>query len=247
MRLSNDDIERYIGQINLKKINIEGQKKIIQSKVLVIGVGGIGTPILTFLARSGVKHIGLVDYDIISKSNLHRQVLFDRKDIGKKKTLIAAKKIKNIDPKINVKAFNTKITIKNIKKIIEKYEYIVDGTDSFNTKLLINDECIKQKKKLFIGAVGQFQGHIFFFDFKRNSVCLRCFMPEAPQNNIKCQEEGILGSVTGTVGLILFNELIKEIVEIGSNLLNQILIIDFEKLSFKQIKINKSKKCKNYA
>ena len=168
MKLTNDQIDRYRGQINLKKINIQGQIKLKQQKVLVIGAGGIGSPVILFLSRAGVLTFGLVDFDKINKSNLHRQVLFDNNDIGKKKILVTKKKIQLIDKKINVKTYNTKVNKANLKQIIKDYDYVIDGTDNFTSKLNINDECVKQKKKLFIGSVSQFDAHVFFFRlFKR--------------------------------------------------------------------------------
>ncbi len=182
MKLTNDQIDRYRGQINLKKINIQGQIKLKQQKVLVIGAGGIGSPVILFLSRAGVLTFGLVDFDKINKSNLHRQVLFDNNDIGKKKILVTKKKIQLIDKKINVKTYDTRVNKTNLKQIIKDYDYVIDGTDNFTSKLNISDECVKQKKKLFIGSVSQFDAHVFFFDFSKGGPCLRCFMPKEPQN-----------------------------------------------------------------
>ncbi len=246
MKLTNDQIDRYKGQINLKKINIQGQIKIQKTKVLIIGAGGIGSPVTLFLSRSGISSLGIIDYDKVSKSNLHRQVLFDQKDIGKNKVTVAKNKIIKIDKNIKIKTYNKKINSKNLKSIIKNYDYIVDGTDSFQSKLNINDECINQKKKLFIGSVSQFDAHIFFFDFSKKGSCLRCFMPKAPQISPRCQDEGILGTVTGTVGTIISNELIKDTAGIKSTLLNKALIINFENLLFRKVKITKSSKCRNH-
>ncbi len=246
MSLTNDQIERYKGQINLKKINIQGQIKIQKTKVLIIGAGGVGSPVALFLSRSGISSLGIIDYDKITKSNLHRQILFDQKDIGKHKVSVTKNKILKIDKKIKIKTYNKKINLLNLKSIINNYDYIVDGTDNFNSKLYINDACVNQRKKLFIGSVSQFDAHIFFFDFSKKSSCLRCFMPKAPEISPRCQDEGILGTVTGTVGSIISNELIKDTSGIRSNLLNEALIINFENLSFRKIKIKKSIKCKNH-
>jgi adenylyltransferase/sulfurtransferase len=246
MKLTNDQIDRYRGQINLKKINIQGQIKLKKQKVLVIGAGGIGSPVILFLSRAGVLTFGLVDFDKINKSNLHRQVLFDNNDIGKKKILVTKKKIQRIDKKINIKTYNTRVNKSNLKRILKDYDYVIDGTDNFASKLNINDECVKQKKKLFIGSVSQFDAHVFFFDFSKDGPCLRCFMPKEPQNNTRCQDDGILGTVTGVAGTIISNELIKDAVGIPSSLKNQALIINLENLLFRKIKIKESKSCKNY-
>ncbi len=244
--LSNDQIDRYRSQINLKQINIQGQIKLKNTKVLVIGAGGIGSPTTLFLSRCGILKFGIIDDDKISKSNLHRQILFDLKDIGKKKVYVSKKKILQIDKKIQVKIFKLRVNKFNLKSIVKDYDYIVDGTDNFKAKLNINDICLKLKKKLFIGSVSQFDGHIFFFDFSKKGPCLRCFMPSAPKISPRCQDEGILGTVTGTVGTIIANELIKNVVGIKSHLTNEVLIINFENLLFRKVKITKSTKCNKH-
>ncbi len=246
MSLSNDQIERYRAQINLKKINIQGQIKIQNAKILVIGAGGIGAPVLQFITRAGVQNIGIVDHDTVSKSNLHRQILFGQKDLKLDKVKISKKKIHEIDKKIQVKTYKLKINKTNIKSIIKNYDYIVDGTDNFKTKLLINDACYQQKKGLFIGAVGQLHAHVFFFNFRQKTSCFKCFMPKPPSETPRCQDEGILGTVTGLAGTIIANELIKEIVQLKSSITNRLLIIDLEKLTFRNVKIGISKKCKNH-
>ena len=245
MQFTKDDIERYKPQINLKKINIQGQKKIQQSNVLVIGLGGIGSPLLEFLARAGIKKIGLCDFDKVSKSNLHRQ-FYNTTDINKNKSKSAAKKVKLIDKKIKLKIINKKISKLNIKQIAQDYDYIIEGTDSFVSKLLVNDFCKKNKKKLFIGSVSQFDSHIFFFDFNKNGSCLRCFMPKSPNNTPRCQDEGILGTVTGITATLIANEVLKEIAGVKSTLQNHVLISNFENLTFRKVKINISKKCGNH-
>ena len=146
MKLTSDQITRYRGQINLKKINIQGQIKLRNQKVLIIGAGGIGSPVALFLARSGVGSFGIVDFDNIQKSNLHRQILFDQKDIGLKKIFVTKRKIQLVDKNIKVKTYDLKINQKNLKFIIKNYDYIIDGTDNFKSKLNINDECFLQKK-----------------------------------------------------------------------------------------------------
>ncbi len=246
MKLTSDQIDRYKGQINLKKINIQGQIKLRSQKVLIIGAGGVGSPSVLYLARSGIMSFGIVDFDKINKSNLHRQILFDYNDVGKKKILVTKKKIQRIDKNIKIKVYDKKINKSNLKNILKHYDYIIDGTDNFESKLNINDECLKQRKKLFIGSVSQFDAHIFYFDFSKKGPCLRCFMPKVPNNSPRCQDEGIVGTVTGITGTIISNELIKDAVGISSNLTNETLIVNLENLLFRRVKIIKSKKCKNH-
>ena len=245
MKLNHDDVKRYIAHINLKKIGSFGQKKIIDSKVLIIGIGGLGSPVATYLASSGIKNIALVDHDKIDISNLHRQILFNEDDINKFKVNVAEKKLKKINSKIKIKRFHTKIDSNNINKIAKKYDLIIDGTDSFKSKLLINDYCYKNKKILISGAISKFDGHVFVFNFKKkNSPCLRCFMPEAPSADIiDCQSEGVLSTLAGMVGTIMANEAIREILNFENSLCGNILIINAENLLIKKIKLNKNKNC----
>ncbi len=248
MLINKDQIQRYSGQINLKKISIEGQKKIIDSKILIIGAGGLGTPALTYLARSGIENIAIVDSDKISLSNLHRQILYDKKDVGKYKVDISKKKILQVNPKIKVKIYKKKITKSNIKSIAKPYDIVLDGTDNFKSKLEINDYCKKNKKILILGAISRFVGQLFVFNFKNkklNSPCLRCFMPKAPENeHADCQAEGIIGTVAGTIGTLMANEAIKEILSFPYSLCGKILILDLEKTIFKLIDLKNN--CKNH-
>jgi len=169
MKLSYDDVKRYIAHINLKKIGSFGQKKIIDTKILIVGIGGLGSPVATYLASSGVSNIGIVDHDKIDISNLQRQILFNEEDVNKFKVDIAEKKLKKINSKIKIKKFKTKIDSNNINKIAKQYDLIIDGTDSFKTKLLINDYCYKNKKILICGAISKFDGHVFVFNFKKKN------------------------------------------------------------------------------
>lgn len=248
MKITNEQIKRYSGQINLKKININGQAKIINSKILIIGLGGLGTPALTYLARSGVGTIGIADSDIISLSNLHRQILYEKNNLGKYKVDIAKKKILSLNSKIKIKTFKKKITKKNIGSIAKNYEIILDGTDSFKSKLEINDYCKKNNKILILGAISKFIGQLFVFNFKdkkQNSPCLRCFMPEAPSNDDSdCQAHGIIGTIAGVIGTLMSNEAIKEILSFKESLCGKILIVDLEKTIFKLINLKKN--CKNH-
>jgi|TARA_B110000305_G_scaffold235648_1_gene295642 molybdopterin/thiamine biosynthesis adenylyltransferase len=248
MKITNEQIKRYSGQINLKKININGQAKIINSKILIIGLGGLGTPALTYLARSGVGTIGIADSDIISLSNLHRQILYEKNNLGKYKVDIAKKKILSLNSKIKIKTFKKKITKKNIGSIAKNYEIILDGTDSFKSKLEINDYCKKNNKILILGAISKFIGQLFVFNFKdkkQNSPCLRCFMPEAPSNDDSdCQAHGIIGTIAGVIGTLMSNEAIKEILSFKESLCGKILIVDLEKTIFRLINLKKN--CKNH-
>jgi len=245
-KLNKNQLEKYSRQIILKNIGILGQKKISNSKVLIVGIGGLGCPVAEFLTRSGIGVIGIVDHDLVSLSNIHRQSLYDEKDLDKSKVKIAQKKLKKINSKTKVKTYNFKLDRKNFIKIIKNYDYIVDGTDNFETKFLINDICIKYKKILVTGAISKFDGHIFSFNFKnKKNPCLRCFYQEETiaDDILNCEYEGILGTVAGIIGTMQANEILKNILNIGKNLNGLILIIDLLNINFRKVKLNKRKKC----
>ena len=245
-KLSKNQLEKYSRQIILKNIGILGQKKILNSRVLIVGMGGLGCPVAEFLTRSGVGAIGIIDHDLVSLSNIHRQTLYDEKDLGKFKVKIAKKKLNNINPKTKIDTYNFKLDKKKFLKIIKNYDYIVDGTDNFETKFLINDLSLKYKKFLVTGAISKFDGHIFTFDFNnKKNPCLRCFYQEETISDdiLNCEYEGILGTIAGIIGTMQANEILKKILNIGNDLNGYILILDLLNLNFRKVKFNKRKKC----
>jgi len=245
-KLSKNQLEKYSRQIILKNIGILGQKKILNSRVLIVGMGGLGCPVAEFLTRSGVGAIGIIDHDLVSLSNVHRQTLYDEKDLGKFKVKIAKKKLNNINPKTKIDTYNFKLDKKKFIKIIKNYDYIVDGTDNFETKFLINDISLKYKKFLVTGAISKFDGHIFTFDFNnKKNPCLRCFYQEETISDdiLNCEYEGILGTIAGIIGTMQANEILKKILNIGNDLNGYILILDLLNLNFRKVKFNKRKKC----
>ena len=246
-KLNKKQLEKYSRQIILKNIGALGQKRILNSRVLIIGMGGLGCPVAEFLTRSGIGMLGIMDHDLVSISNIHRQSLYNEKDIDKSKVKIAKKKLKNINSKTKVNIYNFKLGKKNFIKIIKNYDYIVDGTDNFETKFLINDISLKYKKFLVTGAISKFDGHIFTFDFNnKKNPCLRCFYQEKTISDdiLNCEYEGILGTIAGIIGSMQANEILKKILDIGKNLNGFILILDLLNLNFRKVKLNKKKKCK---
>ena len=245
MTLSNKQIERYSRQIILKKIGVTGQKKLLKSKVLIIGAGGLGSPVALYLAASGIGTIGIIDNDTVEISNIQRQIIFNSRDIKKNKSIVAAKKLKRINPNINILYFKNKLKKENINKILKNFDVIADGSDNFKTRFLVNDYCLKNKKILIIGAISKFDGHIYTFNFlKKKSPCLRCFIPRMPSNNEdNCEYEGVLGPLAGIIGSIQANEIIKEILGIGESLCGSILIINSLNLIFRKVKLKKRFKC----
>ena len=244
-KLQDKLLERYSRQIVLKNVGIAGQKKIINSKVLVVGAGGLGCPIVDYLSRAGVGYIGIADYDKIHLSNIHRQSIFTTKDIGKFKVQVTKRKVNFINPFVEVKIFNKKIEEKNIKKIIKKFDIVVDGSDNFKTKFLLNKYSLKYRKYLIVGAISKFDGHVFTFNFKKKKEpCLKCFYQNEPAEEIlNCEQEGILGPVAGIVGNIQASEVLKKILNIDTNNSGSLLIINLLKLSFRKVFFKKKKDC----
>ena len=238
-------IERYSRQIILKNVGVVGQKNIFNSKVLIIGAGGLGCPIIDYLSRSGVGTIGVADYDKVTLSNIHRQSLYSSQDIGKHKVEVLKKKIKLINPYTKIKTYKKKINRNNIDNIIKNFDIIVDGSDNFKTKFLINKYSIKYKKILILGAISKFDGHVFTFNFKhRKTACLKCFYQSEPSDEIlNCETEGIIGPVAGIIANIQANEVLKKILNIGVDLQNSILIINLLSLKFKKVSFTKKRKC----
>jgi len=246
MKFSKKQIDRYSRQIILKKIGVIGQKKLLKSSVLIVGAGGLGSPIAIYLTALGIGKIGIIDKDIVEISNLTRQIIFSTKDLKKNKSSAAIDKLKKINPDIKLHSFNKKLTKKNINQLAKNFDLIVDGSDNFRTRFLINDYCLKNKKILISGAISKFDGQVYTFNFsKKNSPCLRCFIPQAPTDlDIdNCEYDGVLGALGGIIGSIQANEVAKEILGIGNTLCGHILIIDSLKLTFRKVKLNKRSDC----
>tara|TARA_Y100000389_G_scaffold12933_1_gene11573 strand:+ start:978 stop:1730 length:753 start_codon:yes stop_codon:yes gene_type:complete len=245
-KLNKRELEKFSRQIIIKNIGLLGQKKIKSAKVLIIGVGGLGCPVAEFLTRAGVGTLGIVDNDLVNLSNIHRQSLYDMADIKKSKVKCVKDKLKKINPNTFVKAYNFSLNEKNFHKLINQYDFIVDGSDNFKTKFLINDFALKFNKFLTVGAISKFDGHIFTYNFKKKKTpCLRCFFQEkkVSDESLNCEYEGVLGTVAGIVGNLQANEVLKQILDIGKNLDGQILIIDLLNLNFRKAEIKKQKNC----
>ena len=244
IKLNKYQIEKFSRQIVLKDIGVLGQKKIIKAKVLIVGMGGLGCPAAEFLTRAGVGSLGIIDPDDVDLSNIHRQSLFNSEDLRKTKVLAAKKKLKKINSKTNINCYKIKLNKKNCLNIIKKYDFIIDGSDNFETKVLISDFCKKFKKFLVTGAISKFDGHIFTFNFKKiGTPCIRSFFQEEEvfENTLNCEYEGVLGTVAGIVGIFQANEILKKILNIGKDLNGYILILDLLNLNFRKVKLNKFK------
>ena len=245
MAIKFKEFKRFEKQIILKKVGIAGQERIKKAKVLIIGIGGLGCPLLTYLASSGINNIGIVDHDKVELGNLNRQILFNTSDLGKYKVLQAKSKVIKIYKKIKIKTFKKKISTKNINSILKDYSIICDGTDNFETRYLINDYCKSKKKILISGAISKFDGHLFKFDFKKKIPCFRCFMPELPIRENNCETEGIFSPVAGILGSLQANEVLKTVLNLKDDLNNNFLVFNSLKMSLRRVKINKNPKCLN--
>ena len=245
MKISGKEYQRFSKQIILKKFGIVGQKKIKNSKVLVLGMGGLGCPLSIYLASLGVGKIGIVDNDKVELSNLNRQIIYNVKDIGKYKVDVAKNKIKLINKNTIVKSFKIRINKQNIEKLIKNFDIICDGTDNFKTRLLVNDHTLKQKKILISAAVSGFDGHIFKFNFKKKTPCYRCFMPEIPEQIPNCEAEGVIPTITGIMGTLQANEVVNSILNFKSNMEKKMIVFNSVKMSFRTINLSKNKNCSN--
>ena len=249
MKPSSNNLLKYFRkfekQIILKKVGVAGQKKILSSKILLVGVGGLGCPLATYLAASGIGEIGLVDFDKIEISNLNRQTLFKESDIGKYKVDQAKKAIKQINKNTKISLFKKRLTKKNISQICKKFDIICDGTDNYITRYLINDYCRLKKKILISSAINKFDGHLMKFNFKRKGPCYRCFMPEPPDNEKNCQADGIFSPVAGIMGSLQANEALKSLLDKKNEFSNYLIVFDGLKTEFKKLKLSVNPDCIN--
>jgi molybdopterin-synthase adenylyltransferase len=243
MKINNSELLRYSKQIILKKVGTIGQKKIASARVLVVGVGGLGCPLVLYLTNTGLGNIGLVDNDKVDLSNLNRQIMFNYKDIGKLKVIQAKKFVNIVNKKIKVKIFKNRLTEKNIKKISNNYDIICDCSDNFDTRYLLNDYSLKNKKILISAAISKFDAQIFNFNFKKNIPCYRCFMPETPDLDNKCDAEGILPTVAGIAGTLQANEVVKSIIDKKNELVGKMIFFNTVSLNFRKIKLTKNSAC----
>ena len=235
MNLKTNELKRYSRQIIIKDIGIAGQKKIKKSKVLIVGLGGLGCPVAEYLCRAGVGTIGLIDHDKIDLSNIHRQSMFTTKDINKYKVKVVSDRVKKINPNIRIKSFKKKLNRSNIEILINNFDIIIDGTDNFTSKFLVNEFSRKFKKIFVCGAISKFDGHVFSFNFsKDNSLCLKSFYQTIPNDEVlSCEADGVVGTIASVVGSIQANEVIKNIIGIGKSLNGKVLIINLLNLDFR--------------
>ena len=244
MELTNDEIKRYGRHLILPEIGKEGQLKLKSAKVLLIGAGGLGSPAAIYLSAAGVGNLGIVDFDRVEFSNLHRQVIHFTDDIGKPKVISAKEKISRLNPQVNVITQATTFNSKNALAIIKDYDLIIDGTDNFPTRYLINDACVLSGKPYVYGGIFRFEGQCSVFGLD-DGPCYRCLFQEPPEPGEvpSCAEAGVLGVLPGIIGLLQANEAIKMICQIGEPLKGRLLLFDALATHFREIKIKKDPQC----
>lgn len=246
--------QRYLRNTILPEINEAGQEKLLRARVLVVGAGGLGSPLLFYLAAGGVGNIGVIDDDVVELSNLQRQVIHNTENLGQKKVLSAQEKISALNPDVKLEIYDCRANLESLARIAHNYDYVLDATDNFPTRFVINEVCHKLHKPLIFAAVKGFLGQVSVFksyeraqDFEPlQNPCYACFNPNIVDENfsLPLSEKGILGSVAGTIGALQATITIKEILGIGESLVGKILVFDFLKNEFRKVKISKNPHCK---
>lgn len=227
MQLTNQEIERYSRHLKLEQVGVEGQQKLKQAKVLVIGAGGLGCPVLQYLSAAGIGTLGIIDFDAVDNSNLQRQILFNTSLIGVNKATAAKEQLEKLNPLISITAYPEKLTKSNAIDLFRKYDIIVDGTDNFNTRYLINDAALLANKPYIYGAIHRFEGQVSVFNYK-NGPSYRCLFPNPPQKNTipSCEQVGVLGVLPGIIGTYQANEVLKIILGIGDVLSLKLMLVN---------------------
>lgn len=245
MSLSEDQIERYARHIHLKEVGAQGQEKLLAAKVLVIGAGGLGSPLIQYLAAAGVGTIGVVDDDTVDMSNLQRQVLHTTAHVGVDKVDSATDGAHAINPEIRINPHKERLTAANARRLISEYDVIADGSDNFETRFLINDACFFEKKTLVSAAVLRFDGQLSTYKPHAGAPCYRCLYPEPPPPDDvwTCEQAGILGAVAGVMGSLQATEVLKEILGIGDGMAGRLLIYDALDLSTRMVKVKPDPGC----
>jgi molybdopterin/thiamine biosynthesis adenylyltransferase/rhodanese-related sulfurtransferase len=242
--LSKEEITRYSRHLIMPEVGMDGQLKLKQAKVLCIGTGGLGAPLGLYLAAAGVGRIGLVDFDKVDLSNLQRQILFDTNDIGRPKIEAATNRLRNLNPDIQIDNFETRLTSENALDILKDYDIVVDGTDNFPTRYLVNDACVILGKPNVYGSIFRFEGQITIFGYP-GGPCYRCLYPEPPPPGLvpSCAEGGVLGVLPGIVGAIQAAETLKLIIGKGEPLVGRLLLFDALAMRFRELKLRKNPEC----
>jgi molybdopterin/thiamine biosynthesis adenylyltransferase/rhodanese-related sulfurtransferase len=244
MKLTKSELKRYSRHLLLSEVGVEGQLKLKSASVLIVGLGGLGSPLALYLAASGVGTLGLVDYDTVDESNLQRQIIHGTADIGRLKNESATEKLKEINPEITIIQHNDALTSKNAMEIIGEYDIVADGTDNFQTRYLVNDACVLLGKPNVYGSVYRFEGQVSVF-WAEKGPCYRCLFPNPPALGSvpSCEEAGVLGVLPGVVGMLQGTEVIKLIIGKGVPLIGRLLLYDALDMKFSEIKLKANPNC----
>jgi len=244
MGLTNDQIKRYSRHLIMPEVGVEGQEKLVAASVLCIGAGGLGSPLALYLAAAGVGHLGILDFDVVDFSNLQRQIIHGEDTIGELKVESARDRILKLNSDIEVTTYNEMLTSENAMEIIKDYDIVVDGTDNFATRYLVNDSCVLLGKPNVYGSIFRFEGQVSVFDAKRGP-CYRCLYPEPPPPGLvpSCAEGGVLGILPGIIGTLQAAEAIKLIIEQGTPLIGRLLFLDVLEMQPREMKLRKDPGC----
>ena len=242
--LSKEEVERYSRHLIMPQVGMAGQKKLKASSVLLIGAGGLGSPLAMYLAAAGIGRIGMVDYDVVDYSNLQRQIIHGTKDVGRPKLDSAKERVLDINPYVQVDTYEVPLTSENALEIFEPYDIIIDGTDNFPTRYLTNDACVLLGKPNVYGSIFRFEGQASVF-YAKEGPCYRCLFPEPPPPGLvpSCAEGGVLGILPGTIGAIQATEAIKLLLGIGEPLIGRLLLYDALNMSFDEVRLRKNPNC----
>ena len=242
--LTNEEYARYSRHLILPEVGLEGQRKLKAARVLMIGTGGLGSPLGLYLAAAGIGTLGLVDFDVVDESNLQRQIIHGTKDVGRPKIESAQDRLKDINPNVKIEAHDTRLTSENALELFKDFDVIVDGTDNFPTRYLVNDASVLTGKPNVYGSIFRFEGQASVFHAEKGA-CYRCLYPEPPPPGLvpSCAEGGVLGVLPGIVGTIQANEVIKVILGAEGILLNRLLLFDAWKMKFRELKLRKNPDC----
>jgi sulfur-carrier protein adenylyltransferase/sulfurtransferase len=243
--LSRDEILRYSRHLLIPEVGLEGQKKLLASSALIIGTGGLGSPVALYLTAAGIGRIGLVDFDVVDSSNLQRQVIHGTRTVGELKVESARARLHDLNPDVQIDIYNESFTSANAMRIANDYDVLIDGTDNFPTRYLTNDVCVMLGKPNIYGSIFRFEGQASVF-YAKEGPCYRCLFPEPPPPGLvpSCAEGGVLGVLPGTIGTIQATEAIKMLLGIGSSLVGRLLLYDALDMSFEYVKLKKNPKCK---
>jgi sulfur-carrier protein adenylyltransferase/sulfurtransferase len=242
--MNSDELKRYNRQIQLDQIGLAGQSLLKRAKVLCIGAGGLGSPLLLYLAAAGVGHLGIVDDDTVALENLHRQILFSSQEVGRKKIQVAKERLLKVNPHLIIETYDQKLNYKNAQSLISQYDIVADCSDNFATRYLINDSCFAENKPFVYASLLKFQGQCSFFSTQKK-LCFRCLFPHPPTGDfLDCNQAGVIGVLPGFLGILQATLILKWILKIDENPVGRLFTVDLNTLEFKSIAFSQDPQCR---